>query len=195
MNEENAKQTDEQFIKDTIAQFKKPTVEMSVKLYPEECLRKKCEEITDATNKDIVKFCRDLHLYCRKNQALGLSAPQVGFNKRIIVINENIKEAQGRDTIFINPVISNGSGKSRFKEGCLSLPEIYAYVERYNYIDIDYIDIHGKEKKMTINDVANDLYGTIIQHEIDHLDGVLFIDKLNSFEMEKVYRKINKMRK
>ena len=167
--------------------------EMNTLLYPNPELKKVCEPITKIDD-IITKFCKDLLLYCRRQNAAGYSAIQVGFNKQIVVVNDTLRDLKDQPKILINPVITNGSGKSRYKEGCFSLPGIYAFVNRFNTFDLSYMDLNGESKTIHIEDTSNNFYGTVVQHEIDHNNGFLFIDRLNNIEMDKISGKINKMR-
>lgn len=180
--------------------------EMHIKVYPDPILRQKSIIITDFTEENIKTFCRQLGLFCRKNMALGISAPQVGVSRRIFVINQDIqskilyenkdtKHLTSRPILFINPVIKNVTGESVYKEGCMSLPGIYGNVKRFNQFDLEYQDIDGNTHIEHVEDTSKDLFGTIVQHEIEHLDGILFIDKLSSYDKDKVIGKINKLRK
>lgn len=180
--------------------------EMYVREYPDHILREKSELVTDFTEENLKIFCRHLALFCKGNRALGLSAPQVGVSRRIFVINIDIqskilyenpltKQLTSRPLLFINPVIKNGVNESIYKEGCMSFPDIYGNVKRFNAFDLEYQDIEGNNQIAHVYDTSNDLFGTIVQHEVDHLDGILFIDKLSSYDKDKVIKKINKMRK
>ncbi len=127
--------------------------------------------------------------------AMGLSAPQLGFSKRIVVVNKQVALNLKRPSIFINPVIVNASGESVYKEGCVSLPGIFGNVKRFNTFDVEYQDIEGNKQVEHVEDTSKDVFGTIIQHEAEHLDGGLFIDKLSPYDKDKVIKKINKLRK
>lgn len=162
--------------------------------YPESVLRKKCIQITDF-NAEIKKICMDLASFCWNIRAMGLSAPQIGTNKRVLVVNKQIAINLKRPSIFINPVITNQIGESVYKEGCVSLPAIFGNVKRFNTFDVEYQDIDGHKLVEHVEDTRKDVFGTIIQHEVDHLDGILFIDKLSDYDKDKVIKKINKLRK
>lgn len=162
--------------------------------YPESVLRKKSIPITDF-NEEVKRICMDLASFCWNFRAMGLSAPQIGINKRVLVVNKQIAINLKRPSIFINPVIVNTSGESVYKEGCVSLPAIFGNVKRFNTFDLEYQDIDGNKLIEHVNDTRNDVFGTIIQHEVDHLDGTLFIDKLSAYDKDKVIKKINKLRK
>ena len=105
-----------------------------------------------------------------KKDGIGLAAPQVNIAKRVIIVNSNNNAA-----VFINPkIIKKSFLKNKMEEGCLSIPGVYKKVKRYNSVTMQFQDLKAKKQKIK----ANKLLARILQHEIDHLDGVLFIDKI-----------------
>lgn len=141
-------------------------------------------------------FAHDLLLHCFKSEGLGMAAPQVGEAIRLVVVNidhPSIKKEY--PSFLVNPQILNPEGVSFYKEGCLSLPGIHARVKRYNSFTLTYQTLEGVEKTLQIEDVSNNLFGTVVQHEVDHLNGLEFIDRLDVFELSKISNKINKRRK
>ena len=122
---------------------------------------------------------------------IGLAAIQIGVPKRIIVMDisrdENIKEPR----YFINPVIKNkNKEKSRYEEGCLSVPDQFAEIERPNTCEVEYLDYDGKKKSLK----AEGLLATCIQHEMDHLEGILFIDYLSKLKKSMIIKKLSKIK-
>jgi peptide deformylase len=184
--------------------------------YPNSILRVVSTPI-EVVNAEVKDFTQMLLIVCRKQNGLGLSAPQVGKSVRIIVIDTKkcpliddygfvpgdcspkpIKKEYKRERhcYLINPVISNVSKKEfKYKEGCLSLPGVSGWVSRPTSFDVTFQDINGKVHTEHIEDTSTDIYGIIVQHELDHLDGKLFIDKINKFDKMKLTNKINKLRK
>jgi peptide deformylase len=184
--------------------------------YPDEHLRKVCTPIETVTD-EVKAFCRQLSIACVKLEGLGLAAPQVYHNVRIVAINvdhcDKVTEygydpgdtssspTQGhysrkRNSILINPVITPLDDKMvKTKEACLSIPGVCCYVPRYKNISVSFIDAWGKPQVEVIRDCEADIYGIIVQHEVDHLDGKLFIDRIDQFEKNKVINKINKLRR
>ena len=122
---------------------------------------------------------------------IGLAAPQVGIKKRIVVIDLRVEE-KSDPIIFINPKIKKFS-KDRFinEEGCLSVPEYYAEVERSKEVEVEWFDILGTKKTQKLDG----LLSICIQHEIDHLDGILFIDHLSKLKRKLVFEKLKKLKK
>lgn len=150
-------------------------------------LRSKSEYITEI-NDDIKDFCKDLIKLMRKHDGVWLAAPQVGKNLRIIATTQRDmkknKEKLLAETIMINPEIKEASQNMIiWEEACISLPNILGKVKRHKSLTIEYIDIKGNKQKKKLKDFN----AVIIQHEIDHLEGVLFTDKLeNSNKVKKM---------
>jgi peptide deformylase len=109
-----------------------------------------------------------------ENDGVGLAAPQVGVSKRMMVIDTSDKEETRKPIVFINPVIVEKQGELVGLEGCLSFPGVFFEVKRANRIVVRYQNVAGKDMKM---EAEGNLLCRAIQHEIDHLDGELFVDK------------------
>lgn len=145
-------------------------------------LREKSEEVKDFGNelqKEIDEIISTLNGW---KIAIGLSAPQVGIKKRIAIINLSKNKTED-PLIIVNPIITNQSGKKNIKkESCMSLPNVRGDVERRHKISIMFQDRFGLRK--TLN--AEGFLARVIMHEIDHLDGILFVDRMHSnTELEK----------
>jgi len=123
---------------------------------------------------------------------IGLAAVQIGILKRLIVIDIS-KDKEKKNPIFlINPeIISKSKNTSIYEEGCLSLPGHFAEIERPEECQIKYVDYDGKKQEMK----ANGLLATCIQHEIDHLNGILFIDYLSKLKKDMIVKKLVKQKK
>ena len=120
---------------------------------------------------------------------IGLAAIQIGIPKRIIVMDISKDENKKEPRYFVNPVIKNkNSIKSIYEEGCLSVPNQFAEIERPSTCIIEYLDYNGQ--KQNIN--ADGLFATCIQHEMDHLEGVLFIDYLSKLKKSMIVKKLSK---
>ena len=123
---------------------------------------------------------------------IGLAAVQVGILKRLIVIDISKNEEKKNPLFLINPeIISRSKKTSIYEEGCLSLPGHFAEVERPAECQIKFVDYDGKEKELQ----ANGLLATCIQHEVDHLNGVLFIDYLSKLKKDMIIKKLIKHKK
>ena len=123
---------------------------------------------------------------------IGLAAVQVGILKRLIVIDISKDKEKKNPLFLVNPqIISQSDNKSTYEEGCLSLPGHFAEIERPAECLIKFIDYNGKEKELK----AKGLLATCIQHEIDHLDGILFIDYLSKLKKDMIVKKLIKHKK
>lgn len=121
---------------------------------------------------------------------VGLAAPQVGRRKRMFVIDLGAQEGQHKKLYeFINPRLSHGEGKIVYEEGCLSVPGIAEEVQRKARITVEYHDRQGQPQTMA----AEGLLAVAIQHENDHLDGVLFVDRLSPLKRRMIKRKLSKV--
>jgi peptide deformylase len=137
-------------------------------------LRKKSVEIVKVTGK-IKKFLKDLKDTMLESDGLGLASPQVGENIRAIAVNMNSGTANRSVVLMINPVIIwKGNDVYVAEEGCLSLPDLFKEVERFKEIIVEYKDPAGEKRKLKLSM----LNARIVQHEVDHLDGILFIDRV-----------------
>jgi len=138
--------------------------------YPNDILRKKNEEIEDPKSAGVKTLILDMLETMEENgNALGLAAPQVGSSVRLCII-----KIEGKTHILINPKITSKSWKKEIsEEGCLSFPGKFIPVKRHKKVTVKTLDNHGE--KLTIK--ADGLFARALQHEIDHLDGVLFIDR------------------
>ena len=141
--------------------------------YPDPILRKKCQEVREVTM-EIKKLVEEMILALEKKQGVGLSAPQVGVLKRVIVI-----ETEKGPIGLINPkIIKKSREKEIMEEGCLSFPGLWLKIKRAKEVEVEALDKEGKGIRME----AEGLIAKILQHEIDHLDGILFIDKLSFWQ-------------
>ncbi len=146
---------------------------LQLKYYPEQVLTQKARKVT-TIDSSIRKLANDMLETMYESDGVGLAAPQVGVSKRIMVIDVAGEDERRDPIVFINPQIVKQEGKLVGLEGCLSFPGVFFEVERANRITVRFQNLAGKEVKM---DAEGDLLCRAIQHEIDHLDGELFIDK------------------
>ena len=122
---------------------------------------------------------------------IGLAAIQIGVPKRIIVIDICKEENKKEPLYFVNPIIKNKhSEKLTYEEGCLSVPDQFAEIERPRKCDVEYLDYNGKQQLLK----AEGLLATCIQHEMDHLEGILFIDYLSKLKKSMIIKKLSKNR-
>jgi|TARA_B100001057_G_scaffold351555_1_gene353049 peptide deformylase len=158
---------------------------------PDPILRKKSENLEKVDN-ELRLLLDDMLETMYAAPGIGLAAVQVGILKRLIVIDIS-KDKEKKNPIFlINPeIIFKSKNTSIYEEGCLSLPGHFAEIERPEECHIKYIDYDGKKKEMK----ANGLLATCIQHEIDHLNGKLFIDYLSKLKKDMIIKKLVKHKK
>jgi peptide deformylase len=122
---------------------------------------------------------------------IGLAAIQIGVPKRIIVMDISKDEKIREPRYFVNPVIKNKDLlKSTYEEGCLSVPNQFAEIERPKKCDVEYLDYNGEKKLLN----AEGLLATCIQHEMDHLEGILFIDYLSKLKKSMIIKKLSKIK-
>jgi peptide deformylase len=120
---------------------------------------------------------------------IGLAAIQIGVPKRIIVMDISRDENKKEPRFFVNPVIKNrNKEKVKYEEGCLSVPDQFAEIERPNACEVEYLDYDGKKQLLK----ADGLLATCIQHEMDHLEGILFIDYLSKLKRSMIIKKLSK---
>ena len=124
-------------------------------------------------------------------KGIGLAAIQIGVPKRIIVMDIGNKEKEKEPMYFVNPVIKNkNSEHSTYEEGCLSVPNQFAEVDRPSTCEVEYLDYNGNKKILK----ASGLLATCIQHEMDHLEGILFIDYLSKLKKMMIVKKLSKQK-
>ena len=157
--------------------------------YGTESLRQPSKEVHKVSQK-INNLVQDLLDTMYQQNGVGLAAPQIGENVRVFVIDVSTGEEPLNPIVFINPKIIKKSGACVSHEGCLSFPEAYTDVRRYANVMIKALDSNGRS--FVLEAKEGSLLARAIQHEFDHLDGVLFIDhSINRFEAEEVLRKNN----
>ncbi len=161
--------------------------------YPDPRLRRKAERVGEIDDR-IRSLVADMIDTMYHARGIGLAATQVGVEKRVIVLDvpddeEVYDEERGKNLIvLINPEVLSTEGSMRYKEGCLSFPGITVEVKRYSKVVVRGLDRDGKE--ITIQ--GEGLLAVALQHEIDHLDGILFIDRVSRLKRDMIKRKIKK---
>jgi peptide deformylase len=123
---------------------------------------------------------------------IGLAAVQLGVLKRIVTMDLSKKEGPSNPRVFINPeIVWKSDERSTYEEGCLSIPEIHEDVERPARVKVKYLDLDGKPQE----EEAEGLFATCIQHEVDHTNGVLFIDHISKLKRDRIIKKFTKAAK
>lgn len=173
-----------------------PMTKLALREYPDPILHQKAETVTKFDD-DLRTFLSDMLETMYLDHGVGLAAPQVGVSKRMIVIDaeqgedENGNHQKGNPMALVNPEIVYHSEETIFYcEGCLSVPGQSADVERYQKIKVRYQDKSGAVKEIE----AEDYLAVVLQHEIDHLDGILYIDHLSRLKRNMLLKKLEKSR-
>ena len=157
---------------------------------PDPLLRKKCEPL-EKVDDDLRKFMNEMLATMYDAPGIGLAAIQVGVLKRVVVIDLS-KDEKKNPLFLINPeIVHKSKNTSIYEEGCLSLPGQFAEIERPAECVLQYVDYNGKKKELK----AKGLLATCIQHEVDHLDGILFIDYLSKLKKDMIIKKLVKHKK
>ena len=155
---------------------------------PNKLLRQKSTAVDKVGNEE-QRLMDDMLETMYSANGIGLAAIQIGVPKRIIVMDISKDEDNKKPMYFINPVIKNkATDKSIYEEGCLSIPNQFAEIERPSKCEVEYLDYNG-EKQLK---VAEGLLATCIQHEMDHLEGILFIDYLSKLKKSIIVKKLSK---
>lgn len=177
-------------------------MKLEVLKFPDPRLREVAAPVTEF-GPELEQFAKDLLETMYAEKGIGLAATQVGRLQRMLVIDCRPKSEKGRyeieemtelekkveqPLVLINPVIQGFRGKTTFDEGCLSVPTFYETVERNEFIEVAYQDVHGKRHVLR----TDGLLAIVIQHEMDHLEGTLFIDHLSFVKSQKIKTQIKK---
>jgi peptide deformylase len=159
-------------------------------IHPDPRLKKPCEPVA-AVTPELAQLAADMLETMYDAPGIGLAAPQVGAMKRVIVM-DCIKDGPPEPMVLLNPqVIWSSEDLSTYEEGCLSIPDQYAEVKRPAAVTVRWMDLNGEEQERGFEG----LWATCVQHEIDHLDGKLFIDYLGPLKRQMITRKMEKLKR
>ncbi len=164
----------------------------TILLHPDPRLKKVAKPVADLSD-DLRKLADDMLKTMYEAPGIGLAAPQVGVSERLIVM-DCVKEegVPPRPLVMFNPeVLASSDEENTYEEGCLSLPDLYADVTRPRVVDVRWIDREGNAQSETFDG----LWATCVQHEIDHLEGKLFIDYLKPLKRQMMTRKMVKLKR
>jgi peptide deformylase len=159
-----------------------------IRIYPDPVLRVKCRAVAEI-DESIHKLVADMVETMHAAPGIGLAAPQVGVDLRVAVVDLSVGEDAEQSYVFINPEIVERRGQETDVEGCLSLPGITDKVERPTHVRIRALDLQGQPFEIE----ADDWLARAICHELDHLDGVLFVDHLRGLRRERARRQLKKL--
>lgn len=160
-------------------------------ILPDPVLRQLSKPI-ERVDTDLQRLADDMLETMYDAPGIGLAAIQIGVPRRMLVIDVSREGEEKQPQVFINPeIVKSSDERSVYEEGCLSIPDYYAEVERPATVSVRYLDRNGKEQTVE----ADGLLATCLQHEIDHLNGVLFIDHISRLKREMVIKKFTKAAK
>ena len=160
-------------------------------IIPDKRLRAKSEPV-NAIDAEVRALVDDMFATMYAAPGIGLAAIQIGVPTRVVTMDLAGKEEPPQPQVFINPeIVGSSAEKSVYEEGCLSIPEYYEEVERPQAVRVKYLDLDGKPQEIE----ADGLLATCLQHEIDHLNGVLFIDHISKLKRDMVKKKFKKAAK
>ena len=158
-------------------------------ILPDPVLRQVSKPV-ERVDDELRRFADDMLETMYDAPGIGLAAIQIGEPRRMLVIDLAKEDEPKAPHVIINPeIVASGDGVSVYEEGCLSIPDYYAEVERPDTVTVKYLDRDGKEQLIE----ADGLMATCLQHEIDHLNGVLFIDHISKLKRDMVVRKFRKL--
>ena len=157
--------------------------------YGDPVLRKKTAPVTEITD-DIIQLAEDMLETMYAAPGVGLAGPQVGVSLQICVIDV-VPEGTRNPIVLINPKVLSGEDKVELEEGCLSFPKIYEKVKRWNKVRVEYVDLKGNLKEVEVEGFLAKAF----QHEIDHLNGKVFIDYLPDWKRKLVEKEIRRRKK
>lgn len=160
----------------------------AIRIYPDPVLRVQCRAVTDF-DEPLRKLVDDMIETMHAAPGIGLAAPQVGVDLRVAVVDLSVGEEPDGLHVFINPEIVQRRGQETDVEGCLSLPGITDKVERPTFVRVKALDVEGNPFEIE----AEDWLARAICHELDHLDGVLFVDHLRGLRRERARRQLKKL--
>lgn len=175
----------------TVAEQPRRRVRMNMEVvkYPDPRLREKCRTVTKITEQ-MRNEAREMVDIMLVKDGVGLAAIQVGLDYRMIVVRDMKAEGpEPQAMVLLNPVIVSGEGEFEGEEGCLSLPGIYANVVRALKVKVQALNLDGEEVEIE----ASEFYARVFQHEIDHLNGVLFIDKISPAKKISIRTQLKKL--
>ena len=166
---------------------------LSIVTYPDKKLKEKSKKV-EKFDLELAEFLDAMYPIMMNTNGIGLAAIQVGYAIRAMILNiPDEEDLQSLDNLIemINPILTSKSGETIYQEGCLSVPTFYEDINRFEFVTVNYQDRDGNTKTIE----ANGLLAIAIQHEMDHLEGILFIDKLTYSRRKKFEKEYKKMLK
>lgn len=160
-----------------------------VRKYGDPVLREKCVPVT-AFDEELKKFAEKMFSIMNSANGVGLAAPQVGDTRRMFIIDLSGQDFDAEPTVFVNPVIESAEGEQVGEEGCLSFPGLFLKISRAEKVIVKFQNLKGEHYRVE----AMGLASRAILHESDHLDGVLFIDRISSIDRDMLAGKLKKLK-
>ena len=162
--------------------------------YPHPVLRAPCAAVTDFDD-ELAQFVEQMFLVMEQHHGVGLAAPQVGVSAQIFITDHAaIEDGDLHDKrVWINLRLRDPHGESEYNEGCLSLPNLYGHVTRHNSFDPTYQDLSGAEHTIHLDAAAGEFLATVVQHELDHLHGKLFVDHVSPVTLGTLRKKLKEL--
>ncbi len=159
---------------------------MDIRIYPDPVLKEASQSV-EVFDEALTEFADEMVRTMHAGNGLGLAAPQVGSLKRLVIVSPDGEP--GHETVMVNPEIVESSGWQVGEEGCLSFPGIYVKVRRFDRVQARYQDVRGEARQMEVEG----LLARAVQHEIDHLDGRLLVDRMNPVQRMAQRRRLREL--
>jgi peptide deformylase len=163
---------------------------LPIRLYPDPVLRVACREV-ETFDSELRRLAEDMVETMHQAPGVGLAAPQVGVEIRLAVVDVSVGEDKEALRFLVNPSIKRQEGQDQDVEGCLSIPDFTEKVTRPSQVQVEAFDLEGRPFDLE----AEDLLARVICHEIDHLGGVLFVDRLRGLRREKAQRHLRRLQR
>lgn len=161
---------------------------LKIHYYGDPLLRRKAQEVKNF-DRELKRLVEDMFETMENNEGVGLAAPQVGVSQRVLVID--LKRISGERLVMINPKLQLSGSKESLSEGCLSIPGISGEVVRPVHVRVEGFDADGKKVELE----AEGMLARVLQHEVDHLDGIFFVDRMNPVRRALINRKLKRLEK
>lgn len=159
-----------------------------IRVWGDPVLRRRAEA-ADPHDPQVASLVETMRATMRDAEGLGLAAPQIGVGLRVAVIDRRALSS-GEDLVLINPVMEVAWGEATIEEGCLSLPGIWVDVKRATHAKVRYVDLEGREQVIR----GDDMLAVALQHELDHLDGILLVDRISARVRQSITEKLEQIK-
>lgn len=162
--------------------------DLFLRIYGDPVLRQRCPDVT-TFGPELQAIAERMFEVMYEEEGVGLAAPQVGVSMRMLVLDVPVEDGEDFRGVLINPTFSNPRGEQKGTEGCLSFPGLRETVTRHDLIDVKALDIHGEPIEFS----CHDLLSRAVQHELDHLNGILFIDHMSPVRRRLLSKRLKKI--